>query len=151
MLGMNYLTGIPVNRFKQLFPDVGMHLKPSTIIGGFEKLLGAMRPLYEEILKYNQGEFHWHEDETRWCRMVDEEGKNTRLHWMRVFVGKKFVVYVLDSTRSKSVPQKHFKNTEKGILNVDRYASYNVVSDKIILAYCWYHLRRDFLSIRKKI
>ena len=107
-------------------------------------------PLYEEILKYNQGESHWHADETRWCRMIDEEGKDRRLHWMWVFVGKKSVVYVLDSTRSKSVPEKHFKNTEKGILNVDRYASYNVVSDKISLAYCWYHLRRDFINVGKK-
>jgi hypothetical protein len=48
------------------------------------------------------------------------------------------------------VPEEHFKDTEKGILNVDRYASYNVVSDKIDLAYCWYHYPRR-LIIREEL
>jgi transposase len=150
MLGMKYLTGIPVNRFNQLFPNIETKLKASTIFGGFEKLLEVMRPLYNEIVKFNQSESHWHADETSWCRMLDNESKERRLHWMWVFVGKKSVVYVLDSTRSKAVPERYFKNTKKGIINVDRYASYNILSSKIILAYCWYHLRRDFISIGKK-
>jgi transposase len=147
---MKYLSGIPINRFNELINDNEYKFNPSTVIGGFEKLLEYMKPLYSEILKYNQQESHWHADETRWCKMVDVENGGKRMYWMWVFVGGKSVVYVLDPTRSSKVPEKYFKNTEKGILNVDRLASYNIVGDKIILAYCWYHLRRDIIDIGKK-
>lgn len=150
LLAMKYLTGIPVNKFNELTNNMGYKFNPSTILGGFEKLLDVMNLLYKEILKYNQNESHWHADETRWCRMLDTEGKKRRLFWMWVFVGKLTVVYVLDPTRSQNVPEKHFKNTKEGILNVDRYASYNIVGDKLILAYCWYHLRRDYINVGKK-
>ena len=149
MLGLKYLTGLPVNRFNQLFSGVDYEFKSSTILGGFEKLLGYMMPLYEAIVAYNQSESRWNADETSWCRLFDDENKK-RLFWMWVFVGKKSVAYVLDPTRSKKVPENHFKNTTEGIVNVDRYASYNVLSHKLILAYCWYHLRRDLIRVAKK-
>lgn len=149
MLGMKYLTGLPVNRFNQLFPGVDYDFKSSTIFGGFKKLLEYMMPLYEAIIAYNQTESRWNADETRWCRLQDDKDKR-RLFWMWVFVGQQSVVYVLDPTRSKKVPETHFKNTTEGIVGVDRYASYNILMNKLILAYCWYHLRRDFINIAKK-
>jgi transposase len=150
MLGLKYLTGLPVNRFNQLFSGIDYEFKSSTIFGGFEKLLGYMMPLYEAIVAYNQSESRWNADETSWCRLLDDDEKKKRLFWMWVFVGKQSVAYVLDPTRSKKVPENHFKNTNEGIVNVDRYASYNVLSHKLILAYCWYHLRRDFIRVGKK-
>jgi len=150
LLALKYLTGLPVNRFNELTNDMNYTFNPATVIGGFEKLLDVMNPLYDEILKYNQAESHWHADETRWCRMLDCETKENKLHWMWVFVGGKSVVYVIDPTRSSKVPENHFKNSKSGILNVDRLPSYNIVGDKIILAYCWYHLRRDFINVGKK-
>lgn len=150
LLAMKYLSGIPINRFNELINDNEYKFNSSTVIGGFEKLLEYMKPLYTEILEYNQQESHWHADETRWCKMIDIESSTKRMYWMWVFVGGKSVVYVLDPTRSSKVPEKHFENTKKGILNVDRLASYNIVGDKIILAYCWYHLRRDIIDVGKK-
>jgi transposase len=150
MLALKYLTGIPVNRFNLLFTDIGYEIAPSTVLGGFKKILKFTRPLYDEIVKYNQKESHWHCDETSWCRLFDNDSKTTRLYWVWVFVGKKSVVYVVDPTRSKNVPARHFENTKSGIVNVDRYASYNILSDKLILSYCWYHLRRDFINLFKK-
>jgi transposase len=150
LLSMKYLSGLPVNRFNELINNQEYKFNPSTVLGGFEKLLEVMMPLYNSILKYNRNESHWHADETRWCRMVDDESKVRKLHWMWVFVASKSVVYVLDPTRSNKVPEEHFKDTKAGILNVDRLPSYNIVGDKIILAYCWYHLRRDIINVGKK-
>jgi hypothetical protein len=59
MLGLKYLTGIPVNRFNQLFTDGGYEISLSTVIGGFKKIHECVKPLYEEIIKYNQFESHW--------------------------------------------------------------------------------------------
>lgn len=150
LLAIKYLTGIPVNRVNELINEPEYTFNPSTILGGFEKLLEIMMPLYKAILRYNQNESHWHADETRWCRLLDSESKKRRLYWVWVFVGKKSVAYITDPTRSKNVPEEHFKNTKAGILSVDRLASYNIVSDRILLAYCWYHLRRDFINIGRK-
>lgn len=149
-LGLKYLTGIPVNRFNQLLQVSNYKFNSSTIIEGFKKLLEIMTPLYRDILKYNKQEGHWHADETRWCRMMDAESNKNKLHWMWVFVASKSVAYVFDATRSGNVPKDYFKNTSEGILNVDRLASYNTVKDKILLAYCWFHLRRDFITVGKK-
>lgn len=149
-LGLKYLTGIPVNRFNQLLQVPNYKFNSSTIIEGFKNLLEIMMPLYREILKYNKQEEHWHADETRWCRIMDSDSNKNKLHWMWVFVASRSVAYVFDSTRSGNVPKDYFEDTSAGILNVDRLASYNTVKEKIILAYCWFHLRRDFVNVGKK-
>ena len=47
----------------------------------------------------------WHADETRWCRMIDCDKNENKLHWIWVFVGGKSVVYILNPTRSSKVPK----------------------------------------------
>jgi len=61
------------------------------------------------------------------------------------------VVFKLDPTRSSEVPVKHFGEQAEGILNVDRYSAYKVLLDggRIVLAFCWAHVRRDFLNLAK--
>ncbi len=146
LLVLKYYFQIPLNRQMNIFDMY--HYKPnaSTIIGGFKKLLPLLIPLYNklkaEILKDN----HWHCDETRWLVFEEKADKKTHLWWLWTFVSKKLNVFVLDSTRSSSVPEKFFGKDAKGIVNVDRYAAYNVLLGGILLAFCWYHLRRDFLK-----
>ena len=69
-----------------------------------------------------------------------------------MFVAKESVVFVLDSTRSHDVPEGHFGDDGKGILNVDRYSAYKAMAQvkagQMILAFCWAHVRRDFLAVR---
>ena len=99
LLGMKYLTSLPVNRFNQLFMNADYQIAPSTVIGGFKKLLICMDPLYKEIVKYNQQEEHWHADETRWRVFEENPDKKTHLYWIWVFSSSKSVVYVCDPTR----------------------------------------------------
>jgi transposase len=146
LLVFKYFFQIPINRQMNIFDMY--HYKPtaSTIIGGFKKLLVLLIPLYdkfkEEILKDN----HWHCDETRWMVFEEKDDKKTHLWWLWTFVSMRLTVFVLDPTRSSNVPKNFFGEEAKGIVNVDRYAAYNILKGNILLAYCWYHLRRDFLK-----
>ncbi len=70
---------------------------------------------------------------------------------MWVFISPSTVVYTLDPSRSAKVPEAHFDTVTEGILVVDRYSAYKalVKGINIILAFCWAHVRRDFLGVAK--
>ena len=63
------------------------------------------------------------------------------------------MVYVLDPSRSHDVPQNHFPANARGVLVVDRYSGYKAMQQvkdgKLLLAFCWAHVRRDFVRIGK--
>jgi transposase len=63
-----------------------------------------------------------------------------------------FVFFSINDSRSSKVLIEHFGESHQGgILNVDRYAAYKVIakSGLFILAFCWAHVRRDFLNHAK--
>jgi transposase len=68
-----------------------------------------------------------------------------------VFAAQDSIVFVLDPTRAHDVPENHFGDDAEGILNVDRYSAYKAMAQvkagKITLAFCWAHVRRDFLAV----
>jgi transposase len=51
------------------------------------------------------------------------------------------------------VPEEHFTPAQEGLLVVDRYAAYpamaQVKAGTIVLAFCWAHVRRDFLAVAR--
>jgi transposase len=51
------------------------------------------------------------------------------------------------------VPQDHLGQDAQGVLLVDRYSAYKamdaVKSGSLLLAFCWVHVRRDFLEVGK--
>ena len=63
------------------------------------------------------------------------------------------VVFVLSPGRSHEVPEGHLGPVEEGILIVDRYAAYQAMAQvkdgTILLAFCWAHVRRDFLTVAR--
>src|SRR5262249_33782861 len=63
------------------------------------------------------------------------------------------VVYVLDPSRSHTVPEEHYPEKVEGVLNVDRLSSYKamkqVSAGLLLLAWCWAHVRRDFVRVGK--
>ena len=73
--------------------------------------------------------------------------------WLWLFAGEDTVAYVLDATRSHVVPESHFGKVVEGVLVVDRYSAYKamaqVKSGKLLLAFCWAHVRRDFVRVGK--
>jgi len=98
------------------------------------------------------GGFH-QADETRWLVFVLLDGKKGYGWWLWVILGADTVIYLLDSSRSHEAPQSHFGPEASGVLEVDRYSGYKamaqVKSGLIALAFCWAHVRRDFVGVGK--
>jgi transposase len=105
------------------------------------------------LVARNVGEKHWHADETGWRVFVREEGKAGLGWWLWVFAAPTSVVFVLDRSRGRQVPETHLAGAEEGVLVVDRWPSYpsvaKVKAGKILLAFCWGHVRRDFLRVAR--
>ena len=92
-------------------------------------------------------------DETRWRVFVILEGKEGYGWWLWVVLGRDTVVYLLDASRSHTVPENHFRAESRGVLVVDRYSAYKAMSwvkrGVLVLAFCWAHVRRDFIRVGK--
>ena len=64
------------------------------------------------------------------------------------------VFYRLDPTRSADVPIEHFSDLIAKIVIIicDRYSAYKKLARlnlAIILAFCWVHVRREFLNLAR--
>lgn len=129
----------------------GLEVSPGTVTGGLKYVMPLFAPLYEALIEKNIADTRWHADETRWFVFADEPGKQGHRWYLWVFQSTSSVVFKLDPSRSAEVPVKHFGEQAEGILNVDRYAAYKVLLDggRIVLAFCWAHVRRDYLTLAK--
>ncbi len=68
-------------------------------------------------------------------------------------LGPDTVIYLLDPSRSHTVPEDHFRAESRGVLVVDRYSAYKAMTwvkdGVLVLAFCWAHVRRDFIRVGK--
>lgn len=140
---------IPVNRSIDRLEDIEMSLPAGTLTDGFARLLPLFENLYKKIKEHNLSANLWGGDETGDKVFVPIEGKVGNLWQLWVFHSKQAVVYLLKSSRSAKVPLDYFDEQIKGILVVDRYSAYKKLARLyrgLTLAFCWAHLRRDFLD-----
>ena len=158
LLGISVWVTILLDKFLLVRPTYrllldlrthGLELAQGTLTDGLHALAPLFLPLYEALIDQNLQENRWHADETRWLVFATIEGKVGYRWYMWVFRSPSTVVYKLDESRSARVPEAHFGPLREGILSVDRYSSYKALAKRsqIILAFCWSHVRRDFLGI----
>jgi transposase len=145
-----YAAYQPTYRFLSLLRSYGIDLPLGTVTDGLKKLVPLFEPLYQAMCKHQRQEHHWHCDETRWLVFIEYEGKVGHNWNLWVFRSAEVVVYVLDPTRAHHVPEKHLAGAT-GIASVDRASAYKAMKQvkegQIILAFCWAHVRRDFLEV----
>lgn len=155
ILAEKFLFQRPMFRILQTLKMEGLSLSQGTITGGLQKLKEMVYPLYTRILEQSRKPRHWHMDETRWMVFVSIEGKTGYRWWLWVVVTQETVVYILDPSRSAAVPKDHLGENPKGIISADRFSSYKALLSKyLVIAYCWGHVRRDYVRIhdtRKKL
>ena len=148
-----YFTYRPTERLLDSWGLVGLDLAPGTVTDGLRRLEVLLRPIYAALKQRNpQGDLH-QGDETRWPVFVALEGKEGYGWWLWMVKGPDTVVYLLDPSRGHTVVEGHFTAQSRGVLVVDRYAAYKamiwVKDGVIVLAYCWSHVRRDFIRVGK--
>ena len=167
-----FMLHLPVNR--QLFDMVqaGIDVKSGMVFNALRKIhADYLKPLHSAMILELRLAGHWHADETRW-RMFLAECKS--LWYMWGYRSENIVAFVLDQTRAAAVPLKTLFNLDvkqleaNGLaldtdpveiapeqmktMNVDRYSAYKTLMryGLVLLAYCWAHVRRDFIDIGKK-
>jgi transposase len=143
----------PTERLLASWRLLGLDLAPGTVTDGLQRLEVLLRPIYEALKERNpQGDLH-QGDETRWRVFIALEGKEGYGWWLWVVLGPDTVIYLLDASRSHTVPENHFGAESRGVLVVDRYAAYKAMSwvkdGVLVLAFCWSHVRRDFIRVGK--
>jgi transposase len=148
-----FLLGRPLQR---TIEQLGLYELPAaagTMTAGMQRIKPLLTPMDEALRDRNTRSAVSHADETRWLVFGEKQGKNSYRWWLWVFAGEDSVVYLLDPTRSHEVPERHFAANRAGVLIVDRYSAYKAMQQvqdgKLILAFCWAHVRRDFVRVGK--
>jgi transposase len=148
-----FLFFTPTNRLLKDLELSGIFLPPSTIIDGMKKIKALLKPCYDHICDRNKTGERWHVDETRWLVYEKTEGKNSVNWFIWTFNSPDTIVYRLSKFRSAEVIKNHLGEEIDGILSCDRYTAYkkyaNETKGGIDLAFCWAHVRRDFIRLGK--
>ncbi len=148
-----YLYSRPTHRLCQELEHQGLHLSQGTITDGLQRLKGLFEPLMPVLYERQMTEKLFHGDETRWEVFEEVEGKTGHRWYLWVMQSASVVYYLMAPGRGANVPKEHFAKLRKDLLEVvlvcDRYSAYKSLAkgcDALILAYCWAHVRRDFLK-----
>jgi len=148
LLMEKYLLQRPLHRVLQMLALEGLDVSQGTLTGSLRRIGQLVEPVYASILEHNRSASHWHMDETRWMIFAELEGKVGHRWWLWVSVTADSCGYLLDPSRSAEVPRRHLGEDAQGIISADRYSAYKALGDKLLIAFCWAHLRRDYLRIR---
>jgi transposase len=148
-----YFSFRPTERLLGSWRLLGLDLAPGTVTDGLQRLEVLLRPIYEALQERNrQGDLH-QADETRWPVFIVLEGKEGYGWWLWVILSRDTVVFLLNSSRGHTVPENHFRAESRGVVVVDRYSAYKAMSwvkdGVLVLAFCWAHVRRDFVRVGK--
>ena len=143
--------GQPTNRLLQDLGDQGLPVSAGTVAGGLQYIAPLFLPVMEALYCQQMNEPLFHNDETRWEVFVEIAGKSGSRWYLWVTRSKSVIYYCIDPSRSTAVPGAHFAGLQldRVIIVCDRYSAYKKLarlSEAILLAFCWAHVRRDFLD-----
>jgi transposase len=148
-----YLFYRPTYRLLADLRTQGLNLSLGTLTDGLQRLLPLFEPVYEALAAHSRQQPLWHADETRWQVFVTVEGKVGYRWYLWAFHSAEVVVFVLAQGRAHDVPEDHLGPDAEGILVVDRYKAYQAMAQVkqglIVLAFCWAHVRRDFVTLAR--
>ena len=161
-VGISVWTEVLINKFLfsratyNLCTDYayrGLPLSPGTLTGGLKKIAPLFKPLLDQFVKKQLTENLFHNDETGWKVFEAIEGKVGYRWYLWVFQSQSVVYYILAPSRSGDIPIDYFfeldKHLDQVIVVCDRYSGYKRLAREnpvILLAFCWAHVRRDFLD-----
>jgi transposase len=149
-----FLYAQPLNRILQDMKGMGLPIAQGTLTGGMQKLIPLFEPVYQALHAQQMSERLFHNDESRWEVFEPVEGKVGHRWYLWVTRSATVIYYKMDPSRSAEIPIAHFKGARCVFVIVvcDRYSAYKKLARlnaAIILAFCWAHVRRDFLELAR--
>jgi transposase len=155
VLVLKFLYHVPLERIRAMARSAGLALSAGTLCGALETLPPLFAPLYEAIQAQSRQAALCLMDETRWEVFVEEPNKGTHRWWLWVVVTHQTRLYIIAPSRSAAVPKAYFGYEPQAarcryepMVVVDRFKAYAFLKELLQLAYCWAHVRRDFLHLR---
>ena len=142
----------PTHRYLQDLRDQGLAVSPGTVAGGLKAIAPLFEPVLAALYDKQMTEQLFFNDETRWEVFVELKGNVGSRWYLWVTRSASAVYFVIDPTRSAAVPGAHFAGLQHQpiIIVCDRYSAYKKLArlsqGAILLAFCWAHVRRDFLD-----
>lgn len=151
-----FLFAQSTHRCLQNLNDLGLPVSPGTVAGSLKAIAPLFTPIMEALYVRQMSETLFHNDETRWSVFVKIEGKIGTGWYLWMTRSSSVILYDIDPSRSAAVPGAHFAGlqSDRVIIVCDRYSAYKKLarlSDVILLAFCWAHVRRDFLDAGRTI
>lgn len=145
-----FVYGRPSQRLLQDLADHGLNMSPGTLAGGLQTIAPLFQALDAALQSKLRSEPYWHADETRWAVFVNIAGKVGHRWYLWVFHSSSVVHYVIDRTRAADVISAELAGVTQGVISCDRYSGYKRfarLNPGVVLAFCWAHVRRDFLDL----
>jgi transposase len=148
-----YLYGRPTYRCCEQLKHHGLPLSQGTLTDGLRTIAVLFEPVMRKLYEQQMREKRFHGDETRWEVFEEVEGKTGHRWYLWVMQSPSVVFYRMAPGHGADVPKAHFAKLHKDLVDVvlvcDRYSAYKCLAkdcDDLILAFCWAHVRRDFLQ-----
>src|SRR5438270_3675963 len=148
-----YLYGRPTYRLCEELRHHGFPLSQGTLTDGLQRIAGLLKPLMPLLYERQMTEKLFHGDETRWEVFEESEGKTGHRWYLWVRQSASVVYDLMAPGRGADVPKGHFAKLRQDLVAVvlvcDRSSAYKCLAkghDELILAFCWVHVRRDFLK-----
>lgn len=149
-----YAYGMPLERQATKMAGEGLEISSGVLAAGLLRMAPYLEPFYKLLLERIAFEKLVHADETRWQNwassyQAERKGEKTQ-QWLWGLFSSRYHVFIMDPSRSAQViKNKLGQGPEKTILPTficDRYSAYHAL--RTTLAYCWAHVRRDFVKLK---
>jgi len=147
-----YLYAQPTNRLCADLKNLGSPIALGTLTGGLKALAPLFDPLGTALLEKHLTEKLFHGDETRWKVFQEIEGKIGYRWYLWLTRSASVIYFWMAPGRGANVIKEHMGGLNLDALVIfvcDRYSSYKCWAKDhalILLAFCWAHVRRDFLD-----
>lgn len=134
------------------FAQRGLPLAAGTLSNGFKRMPALFAPVIQQLKAKQLSETLFHNDETYWKEYELTESKRNTHWYLWLFRSPSVSIFIAADNRSGDTPIGYYqKLTALGYVIVvcDRYSAYKRLARlnlRIILAFCWAHVRRDFLD-----
>jgi transposase len=146
-----YLYARPTHRLCEELRHQGVPLAQGTLTDGLRRLAPLFAPVMRALHDRQMSEEVFQSDETRWAVFEEVAGKHGHRWYLWVIRSASVVYYQMAASRGAIVPQGHFAGLQalEVVVVCDRYTAYKCLAksrDGVLLAFCWAHVRRDFLD-----